>query len=310
MLEKLIEKQQALIDKFFSELDPGIVEKAVLKINSCQGILFFCGVGKSGWVAKKLAATLTSIGKRAFFLDPLDALHGDIGAVRKNDLVIFLSKSGKTAELLEIMPHIRKTGACIQAWVCEKGTDLGDEIHLPLENELCPYNLAPLTSPSVQMLFGDIVAAALLQEMPLSDYSKNHPAGNIGKRAQLLVHELMLHGKKLPYCDDKSLVGDTLEKITQKGSGCLVVVNEKLEAIGMITDGDLRRALQKRGDQVLREKVTELMTKDFISVQSTVEAVLAKKIMQERDDRWVSVLPVLDGKKLVGIIRMHDLVNL
>lgn len=316
-LQELFSKQKRYLEDFYSKLDMKSYSIFVEMLLKCDGIIFFTGVGKSGFVAQKIAATMISTGTRSLFLSPTDALHGDIGVVTKNDLVVFLSKSGETDELLELLPFVRNRGAKICAIVCNahsrlaKGADFS--VLLPCAGELCPFDLAPTLSTEEQLLFGDVCAMAIMQlrGFSLDHYAENHPAGRIGKRASLKVKDLMLGEESAPFCAADQSLKDVLIDFTNKRCGCLIVIDENKELKGIFTDGDLRRALQLKGEGVLEEKVGNLMTSCPRSISKEAMAWDALRVMEGDQKNPITILPVLDknGDRVIGVIKMHDLIQ-
>ncbi len=315
MLKKLIAKQKTSLDAFYSELDLESSLLMVEEVLACKGTVFFTGVGKSGFIAQKIAATLLSTGTRAFFLPPIDALHGDLGMVGNQDCVLILSKSGETDELLQLLPFLRNRGSRLLALTSEpdsrlaKGVDLF--VHLPCLSELCPFDLAPTISTEVQLLFGDLLAMAVMEAkgVSLDQYAANHPGGRIGRRASLRVSELMLQKERTPTCKATDSVEEVLVDFSSKRCGCLVVLDDKKRLQGIFTDGDLRRALQAKGEKVLREKVGDLMTPSPKSISLKAHAWEALQMMEADQTHPVTVLPVVDQEEVVGIVKMHDLIQ-
>ncbi|MBP9841950.1 MAG: KpsF/GutQ family sugar-phosphate isomerase [Simkaniaceae bacterium] len=312
MLKELFTTQQKIIDDFFKNIDVGDAERILVAIEECKGSLIFTGVGKSGLIAKTLANTYLSLGKRAHYLSPLDALHGDIAAVNQGDLVIFLSKGGGSEELLRLLPFVQERRAKTMAWVCRSPSALMDRsdfpIYLPLSKELCPFDLAPTSSSAIQLTFGNILAVAYMQRRSFSrgDYLMNHPAGQIGAKLSLKVEDLMLKGESLPIAKEDDLLLTAIIELTNKKCGCLLIVNEGEEVQGVFTDGDLRRALQQYQVDVLHLPMKELMNHTFISLDKKQLVVDAIKHMQT--SRLVKEAPVVENNKLIGLIRMHDIV--
>ena len=315
MLAELFEKQKGYLSDFFTKVDLDEAEAIAKDLRECSGSLIFTGVGKSGHIAEKIATTFSSTGTKAHFLSTQNALHGDIGIVHPEDVVIFLSKSGETEELLKLLPFVHVRGAKTQAWVCKRGSALGGkakrEVVLPMEEELCPFNLAPTTSAAIQLIFGDIMAVSVMQErgFTIDDYFLNHPLGQIGKRIEMKVSDLMLKGDRLPTCRKEDLLADVLYELTNKRCGCVMVVNDSGKIEGIFTDGDLRRALQSDGQIVLQKSMGELMTQNFMSLSEDVRVEEAKKKMQENPERRVMMLPVTAEERLVGLLHMHDIVQ-
>jgi arabinose-5-phosphate isomerase len=316
MLKDLLTKQKQHLDYFFAHFDVASTEKLLLEVLKCPGLLFFTGVGKSGFVAQKIAATLLSTGSKAYFLPPIDSLHGDLGMVSKTDFVLILSKSGETDELVHLLPFLRNKEARIVAITSNPSSRLAKganyTVILPCEKELCPFDLAPTTSTEVQLLFGDLFAIALMQArgFSLDEYAENHPAGRIGKRCTLRVRDLMLDRVRTPTC----FMGDCLEEVlvdfTDKRCGCLIVIDKNWQLKGIFTDGDLRRALQAKKEQVLKEKVGGLMTQVPKSISAEALAWDALRLMEADQKHPITVLPVLDERhEVIGILKMHDLIQ-
>ena len=315
MIKKLIDEQRAHLDYFYEQLDHEAVQKSFDRIAECQGVVFLTGVGKSGFVAQKVAATLMSTGTKAFFLPPLDALHGDLGMVNNKDMVLILSKSGQTEELLHLLPFIRSKGAMTIVATSSGKSRLAaacdDYIHLPCEKELCPFDLAPTTSTELQLLVGDLLSIYLMEKksFSLDEYAQNHPGGSIGRRASVRVSDLMKEKTQMPLCIADVCLEEVLVDFTEKRCGCLIVVDEKKRLQGIFTDGDLRRALQTKGERVLKERLGDLMTKTARCISSKAPAIDAMKVMESDQQHPIMVLPVVDDGEVIGIIKMHDLIQ-
>lgn len=315
MLSKLFATQKTYIDYFFDHLNMEEVESVLQAFLSCQGLIFFTGVGKSGIIAQKIAATLVSTGTKAMYLPPTDALHGDLGIVSKKDIFVFLSKSGESEELMNLIPFVQSKGAMIISLVSNSKSRLAKAsnlfVNLPLERELCPFDLAPTTSTAIQLIFGDVLAVGLMKarDFSLDDYAMNHPAGRIGKRTRILVKDLMLGGESVPICKGEDKLVDVLVELSNKRCGCLLIVDEQKHLKGVFTDGDLRRSLQTKGSNVLNENIENLMTKTPRTVGSHKLAWEAMQLMESDPKHPITVLAVVDDKKLCGIVKMHDLIQ-
>lgn len=316
MLKDLLFKQKQHLDHFFAHLNVAACDLLAQEILTCHGVLFFTGVGKSGFIAQKIAATMQSTGTKAFFLPPIDALHGDLGMISKKDLLLILSKSGETEELLQLLPFIRNKGAKIVAITSNVNSRLGvgadQTIILPCESELCPFDLAPTTSTVVQLLFGDLLAIALMESrgFSLDQFAENHPRGRIGRRSTMRVRELMLDKERTPICSSEVRLEEVLIDFSDKRCGCLIVIDEKKQLKGIFTDGDLRRALQVKGEGVLKERVGELMSRSPKAIGVEALAWDAMKLMESDQKHPITVLPVLgDQQEVIGIIKMHDLIQ-
>lgn len=315
-LQKILKHQQEYINYFFEKLDFEVIMSFIELLSNCKGGIYFTGVGKSGIIAKKIVSTMISTGTRAHYIAPINALHGDIGNLTEEDVVILISKSGETDELLRLIPYIRNKGAYPIAWVSNKKNRLAaacDQVCiLPVKRELCPYDLAPTTSAAVQLLFGDFVAMALmeLKQVSLEKYAENHPAGKIGKQVKHKVKDLMLTKDKVPLAKPLDHLEDVLEEFSSKRCGCLLIVDEHMKLLGIFTDGDLRRSLQKSGATILKMPMEKLMNpcKKMIGVEAF--AWEAMKTMEADQKHPVMVLPVVDeNKTLKGLIKMHDILQ-
>ncbi|GAQ83507.1 sugar isomerase [Klebsormidium nitens] len=312
-LTYLFTEQRRLMNDFFESLDMDQVHTFTQLCLSCQGVLIFTGVGKSGFIAQKVSQTLVSTGTKALFLSPTDALHGDIGIIGPKDILVLFSKSGATEELTKLAPYAKAKGAYLVAVTSCQDSKLGRicnmHVHLPLERELCPFNLAPVTSTTIQMLFGDTVAIALMQAKHLTreQYAKNHPAGRIGKRLILRVQDVMKKGAELPLCAPEAPLMDMLVELTQKGCGCLLVTDQQKKLLGTFTDGDLRRSLNRFGSDVMSKRVGELMNENPRAVPFDSMAVEALQQMETSNP--VTFLPVVDTQRRVtGLVTLHGLV--
>lgn len=315
MIKELFLKQKNYLDYFFNHLDFQMCEKIFEIVRSSEGVLFFTGIGKSGFVAQKVAATMMSTGTKAFYLSPIDALHGDLGMLCQKDILIIFSKSGESEELLQLLPPVRNKGAKTVAVTSNKNCRLvrGADFHieLPCMNELCPFDLAPTISTEIQLLFGDVLAISLMQAkgFSLKEFAQNHPAGRIGRRVTLKVKDLMLKYESTPICHSHHTLEEVLVDFTDKKCGCLVVIDDEGLLKGIFTDGDLRRALQVKGEKVLKERLDALMSQTPKHIQSEDLAWDALKLMESDQKKPCMVLPVVEEKKVVGLIKMHDIIQ-
>lgn len=316
LLKELFERERAYLNHFFDTVDLKAIEKVLHTLISCKGLIVLSGIGKSGLVAKKIAVTMTSTGTRAIYLSATDALHGDLGILSPEDVFIFLSKSGESEELLNLIPFVRNRGVKMIGIISQPKSRLGKAVDealvIPSEKELCPYDMAPTTSTTIQTIVGDILAISLMHEKEISivQFAESHPAGRIGKRNTLKVKDLMLKENAIPLCLPESILIDTLVELSNKQCGCVLVVDQKQKLLGIFTDGDLRRALQGRGVKALESRMEELMTKTARFIGPEALAWDAMKEMESDQKRPIMVLPVLGGDQTVmGIIKMHDIVQ-
>eukprot|EP00873_Tetraselmis_striata_P013855 jgi/Tetstr1/434119/TSEL_023263.t1 len=312
-LKELFQRQARYLNYFVSNLEYDQVAKFCQACLSCEGVICFTGVGKSGFIAQKITQTLVSTGTKAVFLSPTDALHGDIGIIGQDDLLVCFSKSGGTEELLKLIPYAKAKGAKLVSVASIKGCKMDlmcdMSITLPLERELCPFDLAPVTSTAIQMLFGDTVAIALMQAHHLTQdqYAMNHPAGRIGKRLILRVQDCMLSGDKVPRVSPDMKVVDTLVELSGKGCGCVLVLDAENNLLGTFTDGDLRRALQAQGADMLEMPIAQVMNTAPSTILVSEKAVDAMSAMEH--PRKITFLPVVDSDdKLTGLVTLHGLV--
>ncbi len=314
-LQLLFEEQRGAIRYFYDHLDLEQAECSLEACQSCLGLLVLTGVGKSGIIAEKIAMTLVSTGTRAIYLPAMNFLHGDIGIISQGDLVLMLSKSGESEELLDLLPHIRRRGAKTLALISNPESRLAKKadmsLCLPVEKELCPFDMAPTISTEVQLLFGDALAMALMSKrgFRLDDYALNHPSGLIGRKISLRVRDLMKKGADIPFCLPSDRLADVIVELSDKKCGCLLVCSSEKQLLGIFTDGDLRRSLQVNRATVLEKKMEELMTKDPLKVEPDCLAVHALELMEKSPKRLVTVLPVAEGSQVVGILRMHDIIQ-
>lgn len=321
-LTRCLVEEAAAIAASAHRLDDAQVESALRLLEDCadrRGKLVITGVGKSGIVARKIAATFSSVGLMAIYLNPLDALHGDLGVVASEDVALLLSNSGETNELLEILPHLRRRGTARIALVGRPESTLarGSDVVLDgsVDREVCPLNLAPTASTAVAMAIGDALATVWMERRGISpqDFALNHPAGSLGKQLTLTAADLMVPVARLHPLLAEATLPEVIARLTGDGVGaCWVAHQEMRERIwGLITDGDLRRALQHHGPQQWsRLTAADLMTVDPITVGGETLAVSAIERMERNRRKAIGVLPVVDeAERMLGLLRLHDLVQ-
>jgi arabinose-5-phosphate isomerase len=292
------------------------IARVIELLASCQGKIVIVGVGKSGIIAQKIAATMTSTGSGAIYLHPSDALHGGIGIINGDDVVMILSNSGETDELLEMLPYLKRRSVPIIALVGNVKSTLAERadavIDGSVDQEACPLNLAPTTSTTVALALGDALAMTLMQVKGLTsdDFAVNHPAGQLGKRLTLTVGDLMHSGPSNPTVPSNATWIDAVKGITAGGLGAVSVIDEQGRLAGIITDGDLRRAIQNHDPARLAAvPCVELMTSNPTVASPDLLAYDALQLMEDRPSQ-ISVLPVVDGERVcVGLIRVHDIVR-
>jgi len=233
-----------------------------------------------------------------------------MGMLRDDDLVFFLSKSGESGELLALVPHLQNHLVVATSNPNSRLANAADHVvTLPIEKELCPYDLAPTISTSVQLLFGDLLAMAIMREkkISLTSYANNHPSGTIGKKATLLVEDLMKKGGDIPLCSPDDTLMDVIVELSNKKCGCLVIVSKEKHLLGIFTDGDLRRSLSQEGAKVLEKKMEHLMTPHPITASPKDLVYQTMKRMQE--DRLIMMAPVVEEEQVVGLIHIHDIIH-
>ncbi len=314
-VKKLLDTQRQQLDHYFNQVDPAELANVVDLCAGISGLIVFTGVGKSGIIAEKIAMTLISTGTKALYLPPTNFLHGDIGILGDQDLLVLMSRSGETEELMNLVPFARKRNTRLMAVVSNRSSRLGKEcdleVILPMEKELCPFGLAPTTSTAIQLLFGDLLAVALMEQkkFDLGSYAVNHPSGSIGKKATLTVQDVMIQGEQVPLSNPSDRLVDMLVELSNKKCGALLVANTDSELLGIFTDGDLRRSLQSQGPCALEKPMADLMTSTPYTINKDALAWDALKLMQKDPKKFVMVLPVVHENKVVGILRMHDLIQ-
>ena len=287
-------------------------------LTNCKGKVVLLGVGKSGIIAQKIAATMTSSGTAAIHLHPSDALHGGLGIVNADDVVIMLSNSGETDELLELLPYLKRRAVPLIAILGNLKSTIAKRadavIDASVDQEACPLNLAPTTSTTVALALGDALAMTLMRAKGLTedDFASNHPAGQLGKRLTLRVADLMHSGAENPTIKTDSSWVDIVSAITQFGLGAVSVIDNNGRLEGIVTDGDLRRSLQRVGPSdfaFANLKCDEIMTRNPVVTNPETRAFDALRLMEDRPSQ-INVLPVVDENKVcVGLIRLHDIVR-
>lgn len=315
LIQSLVAELRHHAELLFQQFDCRAFEKIVDTAMACKGAIFLTGVGKSGIIAQKVAMTLSSSGTKAFFLSPQNALHGDLGNVGAGDIVFIFSKSGETAELIELCPALRNKGATLIGVVMNGESRLaracGASFVLPELKELCPFDLAPTTSTLAQLVFGDLLAMAMmrLKNFSLSEFIENHPAGRIGKRKLVKVQDLMISGTKMPVCSPQNPLQDVLVELSRKQCGCVCVLDAEKRLLGIFTDGDLRRSLQRHGERALSLPMSDLMTKTPRTILPSTLAYEALQQMEMDQKRAITVLAVVENEKCLGVIKMHDILQ-
>ncbi len=310
--KEVIEIELKAVKKLLDKINGDFVS-AVNEIYKSTGRVVFTGMGKSGLIARKIVATLNSTGTASIYMHPTDAMHGDLGMVRKGDIVIILSKSGNTEELLDLTMMFKSMGITTIGMLGVRDSSIGRQCDLILdvgvEEEACPHDLAPTASTTAALVMGDALAVALLEKRNFTaeDFALLHPAGSLGKRLSLRISEIMYKDDDIPIVHGSTKLKDAILEMTSKRLGMTSVVDDNGTLIGIVTDGDLRRLLEKY-DDISSLTAQEVMTPN----PKTIEAkYLASFALQSMENYKITSLIVADGnKKPVGVVHLHDLVKL
>ncbi|HNQ77973.1 MAG TPA: KpsF/GutQ family sugar-phosphate isomerase [Acidobacteriota bacterium] len=306
---KVLETEVRSVTEAMSSLDESF-GKAIDMMLRCEGRVVVSGLGKSGLVGRKISATLASTGTPSFFLHPSEAIHGDLGMLRKGDVVLALSNSGETEELVNLVPFLKRIGVSVISMTGNGGSSLAlnsdVRILVRVGEEGCPLDLAPMASTTVQIALGDAIAAELMERRDFrrEDFAKYHPGGKLGKRF-LKLKELMHTGDELPVVSPGTPMKDLIYVISSKKLGVAIITDRANFLKGIITDGDLRRMLEKYGGEILQRSAIECANTRPLALQEEALAVEALGVME---DKKVTSLAVTDPDgKVTGIIHLHDL---
>ncbi len=280
---------------------------------ACRGRVVVSGIGKSGHIARKIAATLASTGTPAFFVHPAEASHGDLGMITAKDLVLALSNSGETDELLMILPVVKRKGVPLVAMTGKQNSTLARlaDVHLDVsvDEEACPLNLAPTASTSAALVMGDALAIALLEARGFTadDFAASHPAGQLGRRLLVHIADVMHQGAEVPEVGDTATVAEAMMEMTRKNLGMTAIIDAQRQLLGVFTDGDLRRILDDVGLDLRTTPVRQVMTPGGKSIGADRMAIEAARLMEHHK---VSALLVVDeAGRLVGALNFHDLLR-
>lgn len=302
--EAVLNLQTSIDEAFFQTVE---------KIYNSRGRVVLTGMGKSGLIARKIVATLNSTGTAAIFLHPTDALHGDLGMVRKEDVVILISKSGATEELVNLLPMLKRLEVTLIGMVgninskIAKGVDI--ILNVGVKEEACPFDLAPTASTTATLAMGDALSVSLLERKGFTaqDFALLHPGGSLGKRLSLKISEIMISGDDIPIVHQDASLKDTILEITSKRLGTTSVINDDGVLIGVITDGDLRRLLEKTLE-IKDLTAKDIMSKNPKTISSDLLASFALQTMESY--KITSLIVTNSNKKPIGIVHLHDLLNL
>ena len=292
-----------------NQLDSSFTKLCDAVMNT-KGKFVIMGVGKSGHIAQKISATLSSTGTTSIFIHPTEAAHGDIGMIDNKDIILLISNSGETDEIINIIPSLKRHAKQIASLTgsnkstIAKSADI--KIELKSKKEACPLDLAPTSSTTNALAFGDALAIALLEAKGFTknDFASSHPAGKLGKKLITKVSDLMHKGSSVPKVKPDTVLDDALLEITKKNLGITLVINKK-KIVGIFTDGDLRRCINNKVD-IQKTKIKEVMTKNFKTISFNSLAVDAAEMMEQNK---IFTLVVMNKKEYVGVITMHDLIE-
>jgi len=311
LAKNVIEIEQQAIGELLQFIDDDFELACQLMFN-CKGRVIVIGMGKSGHIGGKIAATLASTGTPSFFVHPGEASHGDLGMITSNDVVLTISYSGETNEVLAITPVIKRIGAKLIAMTSNSNSTLAKladrHICIKVSAEACPLGLAPTSSTTATLVMGDALAVALLnaRDFTAEDFALSHPGGSLGKRLLLRLSDIMHKGERVPVVSEHDLIKDALVEMSLKGLGMTAVVNNNKQLVGLFTDGDLRRVLDNRVD-IHSDSIKTVMTHRPSVAQSDMLAAQALKIME---DKKINGLIIVDNNnKPVGAMNMHDLLS-
>lgn len=307
---KVIETEGAAVISLAARIDHQFAKACRLMLG-CRGRIIVCGIGKSGHIGNKMAATFASTGSPAFFVHAAEASHGDLGMVQAGDVVLAISYSGTSNELLTLIPGIKRLGVPLVSMSGEPDSPLaqGADVNLDtsVQREACPLGLAPTASTTATLALGDALAIALLgaRGFDENDFARSHPGGRLGRRLLLRISDVMVSGDALPVVNDTVLLPDALMEITRKGLGMVAVVNSDNQLRGLYTDGDLRRTIEQDND-LRKIPIETVMTHNPRTIEASMLAFDAVSLMQEYR---ITALPVIEDQQLAGVVTMHALLR-
>jgi|TARA_E500000331_G_scaffold329691_1_gene350556 arabinose-5-phosphate isomerase len=309
--KKTFAQEVSSLAKIPNQIDRNKFNEICELIINCKGNIVLMGIGKSGNIAAKISSTFSSTGTPSFYLNAAEASHGDLGSLKKNDILVIFSFSGETEEIVQIFPTCKSKVRTIVSITGNEESSLAKNsnlnLHLEISEEACPLNLAPTTSSSAMLILGDALAIAILEARKFSpeDFAKNHPGGKLGK-SLLKVKDLMISGNSLPLISDSAPMKDVIYEISNKGLGLTLVKDSKRKIIGLFTDGDLRRLLNKNSN-IEDLKINALMTRKFQAINKNMQI---KNAIDQMNKYKIYSLVVKDEKgRVEGIIRMHDIIE-
>ena len=305
---RVLDIESAAIKNLKGTLNKSFVE-ACEACENCKGKIIVMGLGKSGHIADKIAATFASTGTPAFFIHPSEAIHGDLGMIDKEDVVLILSNSGETEEIVSLIPMIKRMGITIIALTGNKKSKLSNEasvhVYVEVKEEACPMNLAPTASTTAALAMGDAIAVALLEKKGFTkeDFAKSHPGGSLGRKLLLSLGDIMHKDNEIPIVYETDKLASGLIEMSEKALGMTAVLNGDNELVGIFTDGDLRRTLENKVD-IQRTYMKEVMKKDPYIMNEDTLAYNAVATIQEMK---ITSLLIVKDKRVIGALNIHDL---
>ena len=308
---RTIAKEADAVSQLLSRIGPWFAQACEALLN-CQGRVVVTGMGKSGHIGKKIAATFASTGTPAFFVHPGEASHGDLGMITKNDVVIAISNSGSSAEVVTLLPLIKRLGIPLISMTGDDQSPLAQaalvNVDISVDSEACPLNLAPTTSTTVTLVMGDALAIALLEARGFTaeDFAFSHPGGALGRKLLLRVSDIMHKGQEVPRVSKNNPLRDALVEMTRKGFGMTTIVSDSDELLGVFTDGDLRRVVDRQID-INSAVMADVMSSNPKTVNSEMLAAEALRIME---DNSITALIIEDNEHHpIGVLHMHDILR-
>ena len=305
---RVLDIESAAIKNLKGTLNKSFVE-ACEACENCKGKIIVMGLGKSGHIADKIAATFASTGTPAFFIHPSEAIHGDLGMIDKEDVVLILSNSGETEEIVSLIPMIKRMGITIIALTGNKKSKLSNEasvhVYVEVKEEACPMNLAPTASTTAALAMGDAIAVALLEKKGFTkeDFAKSHPGGSLGRKLLLSLGDIMHKDNEIPIVYETDKLASGLIEMSEKALGMTAVLNDDNDLVGIFTDGDLRRTLENKVD-IQSTYMKEVMSKDPYIMNEDTLAYNAVATIQEMK---ITSLLIVKDKRVIGALNIHDL---
>ena len=311
---KVIQIEADSVSQIIERIDDDF-ESAVQSIFQCDGRLIIMGMGKSGLISQKIASTMASTGTPSHFVSPAEATHGDLGMIQKDDVLLIVSNSGETLELIQLLPLIKKKGVLIIGLIGKKNSSLARQADISLdtsvEKEACTLDLAPTASTTATLAMGDALAVSLLEIRGFNktDFAELHPGGMLGKRLLLTIDNLAHKEDAIPFIPINSSIKDALFNISEKGLGLTGVIDKKSSLVGIITDGDIRRGLERYGNDILHKTAEFLMSKDPKWISSDTLAISALELMEKHSITSLFVFSDPSLERPDGIVHIHDILK-